>query len=453
MTINAGDMIAALKSRWLLLAGICGVVFLLVAVCAMIQPRTYLATSSLLLDLSQTDPTDNNQQQQARIDTDSVIATQTDVIRSAKVTNAIAREVGFVAATPADLPPDARLQQAAARVRSGLTVTTGRQSNVLQLQFLDPDPATAARVANLAAAIYMREQVELRASPARGSAKWFDSRTADVRQRYEIAQKRLSDFQRANGIIGVDRMDLEGEKIKNLSVQLVQAQADAATAQSKSGSAQVSEVASSVVVQSLEEEVAKASAHVSELAKTLGPNHPQMTAALALQRELEKKLASARNTQAQSMTANSIAASRREADLKSRMTQQEGRMIRMSSVQDQLMVLQRDVDATRQTYDTVRQRFNEAALKSQISQPNAGLLDEASVPLFPARPNIPLWLVAGLALGLVMGIAVVVIAEILKPRVRSAIGLERATEVDVIADLSPIHRSRTSWFANRQEAA
>jgi succinoglycan biosynthesis transport protein ExoP len=453
MTINAGDMIAALKARWLLLATVCGVVFLAVAVVAMIQPRTYLATSSLLLDLSQTDPTDNNQQQQARIDTDSVIATQTDVIRSAKVTNAIAREVGFVAATPADLSPEARLQQAAARVRAGLSVTTGRQSNVLQLQFLDADPATAARVANLAAKIYMREQVELRASPARGSAQWFDSRTADVRQRYEVAQKRLSDFQRANGIIGVDRMDLEGEKIKNLSVQLVQAQADAAAAQSKSGSAKVSEVASSVVVQSLEEEVAKASAHVSELAKTLGPNHPQMTAALALQRELETKLDSARNTQAQSMTANSVAASRREADLKSRMTQQEGRMIRMSSVQDQLMILQRDVDATRQTYDTVRQRFNEAALKSQISQPNAGLLDEASVPLLPARPNIPLWLVAGLALGLMMGVAVVVIAEILKPRVRSATGLERATEVDVIADLSPVHRSRASWFAHRQEAA
>jgi uncharacterized protein involved in exopolysaccharide biosynthesis len=454
MTVNAGDMIAALKARWKLLAAVCGAVFLLVAAVAMIQPRSYLATSSLLLDLSQTDPTDSNtQQQQARIDTDSIIATQTDVIRSAKVTNAIARESGFVDATPADLPPEARLQQAAVRVQKGLIITTGRQSNVLQLQFLDPDPATAARVANLAAQIYMREQVELRASPARGSAKWFDSRTADVRRRYEVAQKRLSDFQRANGIIGVDRMDLEGEKIKNLSVQLVQAQADAAAARSKSGSSSVSEVASAVVVQSLEEEVAKASAHVSELAKTLGPNHPQMTAALALQRELEGKLASARATQAQSMTANSVAASRREGDLKARMSEQEGRMIRMSTVQDQLMVLQRDVDATRQTYDTVRQRFNEAALKSQISQPNANLLDEASVPLLPARPNVLLWLIAGLALGMVAGVAVVVIAEILKPRVRSAAGLEKATEVDVIADLSPARRPRIQWFPIRQEAA
>lgn len=127
-------------------------------------------------------------------------------------------------------------------------------------------------------------------------------------------------------------------------------------------------------------------------------------------------------------------------------------MIRMSDVQDQLMVMQRDVDAARQTYDTVRQRFNEAALKSQISQPNASLLDEAAVPLFPAKPNLMLWLMAGVALGLVGGITAVVLAEIMRPRVRSAAGVVRATEVEVITELLPVPH-RTGWFFKHQEAA
>lgn len=127
-------------------------------------------------------------------------------------------------------------------------------------------------------------------------------------------------------------------------------------------------------------------------------------------------------------------------------------MIRMSDVQDQLMVMQRDVDAARQTYDTVRQRFNEAALKSQISQPNASLLDEAAVPLFPAKPNLMLWLMAGVALGLVGGITAVVLAEIMRPRVRSAAGVVRATEVEVITELLPVPH-RNGWFFKHQEAA
>jgi polysaccharide biosynthesis transport protein len=452
MTMNPMDLLTAVRARWRTAAMLGGAMFLIIAIIAFLQPRQYAATSSLLLDLSQTDPTDSNAQQGARVEVDSILGTQTDVIKSAKVINAVTRESGFVDALPEDIPADARLQQAADRVRAGLTVTTGRQSNVLQLQYMDADPQVAAKVANLVAQIYMREQVELRALPARGSAKWFDEQTQEVRRRYEMAQKRLSDFQRAHDIIGINRMDLEAEKLKNMSYQLTQAQAEAAAARSKAGAGAVSDIESSLIVQNLQEQVATQSAKVSELAKTLGPNHPTMAAANAQLSELQSKLASARASQAGAVTANSIAASRREGDLKSHMSGQEDRMIRMSDVQDQLMVMQRDVDAARQTYDTVRQRFNEAALKSQISQPNASLLDEAAVPLLPAKPNLMLWLVAGMALGLVGGVAAVVIAEILNPRVRSAAGVARATEVEVITELMPVPVGR-GWFFKQQEAA
>jgi succinoglycan biosynthesis transport protein ExoP len=453
MTIKPADLVEALKARWLLVAAIAGALFALVAGLALMQPRQYQASASLLLDLSQTDPTDSSQQQQARVETDSVIATQVDLIKSGKVTDAVAKAAGFVEATPADLPPAARLQQAAARVRAGLTVTTGRQSNVLQIQYMDADPAVAARVANLTAQIYMREQVALRASTAQGSAQWFEARTADVRRRYEVAQKKLSDFQRAHDIIGMNRMDLEAEKLKNLSAHLVQAQADAAAAHSKSGSSAVPEVATSLVVQNIEEAVATQAGKVAQLAKSLGPNHPQMIAAKAELGELQGSLRAARSNQASSMTANSSAATSREAELRGEMAAQEDRMIRMSGVQDQLMVMQRDVEAARQTYDTVRQRFNEAALKSQISQPNATSLDQATVPLFPATPNLPLWFVGGIALGLLAGVAAVVLGEILRPRVRTVNGLAAATEVEVIADLSPKSRAVDGLFVPRQEAA
>jgi uncharacterized protein involved in exopolysaccharide biosynthesis len=350
------------------------------------------------------------------------------------------------------MPADARLQSAASLVAKNMTITTGRQSNVLQIQYLDPDPQVAAKVANLIATTYMREQVELRASPARGSAKWFDDQTQEVRRRYEMAQKRLSDFQRAHDIIGLNRMDLEAEKLKNMSYQLTQAQAEAAAARGKAGAGAVSDIEGSLIVQNLQEQVATQSAKVSELSKTLGPNHPSMTAANALLSELQSKLAAARASQAGAVSANSVAANRREGDLKSNLAGQEDRMIRMSEVQDQLMVLQRDVDAARQTYDTVRQRFNEATLKSQISQPNASPLDEASVPLLPAKPNLMLWLIAGVALGLVGGVAAAIVAEILKPRVRSAAGVARATEVEVITELMPAP-GRGGWFFKQQEAA
>jgi uncharacterized protein involved in exopolysaccharide biosynthesis len=452
MMMNPIDLLTALKARWRTAALIGGILFLIVAIMAFLQPRQYMGTASLLLDLSQTDPTDTNAAQ-VKPDTDAILGTQTDIIRSGKVMNAVAKEAGFVNAMPTDMPADARVQAAASMVAKNMTITTGRQSNVLQIQYMDADPQVAAKVANLIAKTYMREQVELRASPARGSAKWFDEQTEEVRRRYELAQKKLSDFQRAHDIIGINRMDLEAEKLKNMSYQLTQAQAEAAAARGKASAGSVSDIEGSLIVQNLQEQVAGQSAKVSELQKTLGPNHPTMAAAVAQLSELQSKLAAARSSQAGAVNANSVAANRREGDLKSNMAGQEDRMIRMSDVQDQLMVMQRDVDAARQTYDTVRQRFNEAVLKSQISQPNASPLDEATVPLLPAKPNIMLWLVGGVALGLIGGIAAVILMEIIHPRVRSAAGVARATEVEVITELMPVPLRGQAKFFKQQEAA
>ena len=107
MTMNPIDLLSAVQARWRTAALLGGALFLIIAILAFIQPRQYAATSSLLLDLSQTDPTDANNQPGARVEVDSILGTQTDVIRSAKVINAVAKEAGFVDALPKDIPLDA----------------------------------------------------------------------------------------------------------------------------------------------------------------------------------------------------------------------------------------------------------------------------------------------------------------------------------------------------------
>lgn len=113
MIMNPIDLLSAVRARWRMAAVIGGILFLIIAIAAFSQPRQYMGTASLLLDLSQTDPTDTNAAQGAKPDTDAILGTQTDIIRSGKVMNAVAKAAGFVDAQPADMPADARLQSAA----------------------------------------------------------------------------------------------------------------------------------------------------------------------------------------------------------------------------------------------------------------------------------------------------------------------------------------------------
>lgn len=439
MTFNMIDLLHSLRSRLRLIVGIAATIFVLVAVAAFIQPRQYLATSSLLIDLLQTDQTDDKGQQSTAV-IDSIIGTQVSVLKSDLVLTDVALRSGLVS-NPKDL---AEVGEVSAKIAKNLNVHTDRQSNVISIEYLDKDADRAAKIANLFSEVFLAKQVQLRAAPARGNAVWYDARTAEVRHRYEVAQQRLTAFQRQQGIIGVDRMDLEGERLKSLSTELVTAQAEAAAARAKTGSSAMPEVSSALSVQGIEQQVATQAAHVAELAKTLGPNHPEMRAARAQLATLSSQLGAARSTQTSSLSAASSAAARREATLRSQLAEQQARMIRMSGVQDQLMVLQRDVDAARATYDTVRQRFNEAALQSEISRANASVLDRATAPLLPAKPNIILWLLGGIFLGVFTGIAVALAMELLGPRVRSATGLASAADIEVLADLTP-----TTWRAGQ----
>ena len=123
MTMNPLDLAAAVKARWRVAAMIGGALFLLIAVAAFMQSRQYMATTSLMLDLSQTDPTDTTQNQ-GRVEVDSILGTQTDIIRSAKVINAVAKEAGFIDALPAVLDAvdrsvsQARVELAAAEAQT-----------------------------------------------------------------------------------------------------------------------------------------------------------------------------------------------------------------------------------------------------------------------------------------------------------------------------------------------
>lgn len=443
MTLNLGDLWHALRSRQRLIATIAATVFALIAILTFIQPRQYAATSSLLIDLTQTDQNDNTTPQSTSV-IDSIVGTQISVVKSALVLDEVVRRSGLVDKTS----DPAEVQRAEDRLAKRVQVEADRQSNVIRITYLDKSAERAARVANLFADVFIQKQVELRVAPARSNEQWFDARTAEVRRRYEAAQRRLTDFQRAHGVIGIDRMDLEADNMKNLSTELVAAEAAAAQAHSKAGSTAQPEVSGALSVQGIEQQVAQQAAHVAELGKTLGPNHPDMKAAEAQLATLRQQLGAARGTQASSLSGASSAASKREADIHARLAAQQEQMIRLSGVQDQLMVLQRDVDAAKLTYDTVRQRFNDAALKSEVQHANTSVLDHADVPILPAKPNVILWLFAGILLGLFAGIGTALALELTAPRVRSATGLAKATDIEVLADFT----TPTNWHGGRLAA-
>jgi uncharacterized protein involved in exopolysaccharide biosynthesis len=283
----------------------------------------------------------------------------------------------------------------------------------------------------------VQTQLQLRIDPARVYSQWFESQIGDARRRLEGAQARLTSFQQARGLIGAGRFDIEQAQLSALSQQLTSAQADAAQARARAGSnvGRSSSAQQSGVTQGLDGQIAGKSAELQQLRQTLGSRHPLVVSAQAELSELNARRGQAVSTAIAAIQTDSAAANARLGTLESLVAAQRERVLRLSGVQDQMSVLQRDVDSARAAYDAVTNRLNEVRLQSEIPMTNVSMLDRATTPTLPSSPNVSMRLLLGLLTGLLLGTGLAFALEWFYPHVRSSGGLEAYTGVPVLADL------------------
>ncbi|KQN82343.1 hypothetical protein ASE90_11805 [Sphingomonas sp. Leaf67] len=456
--MNVWDYLESLKSRWRLVALVALACIVAVAIWTWQSPRTYTASSTLLFDLQQSDPVaGGNGASKASA---SVLGTQVDIIRSGVVAQRVAEKLGY------DKDPDLiRRYRESGEQRIGLRewigrrlvapleVVTTRTTNVLSLNYKSADPEKAAQLATAFAEAYVQTQLQLRIDPARVYSQWFRSQINEARDRLEQAQRRLSGFQQARGLVGAGRFDIEQAQLSELSQQMTTAQAETAQSRARANTSvgSSSSAQQSAVVQGLDGQIATKSAELQQLRQSLGPNHPMVVAAQAQIAELRARRGQAVGTVVDAVRTDSAAASAREANLRGLVAAQRERVLRLASAQDEMAVLQRDVDSSRAAYDAVTARLNEVRLQSEIPQTNVSVLDRATAPTLPSSPDVGLRVLLGIVGGIFAGVILALFLEWRRPRVRTIDGFERATGLPVLVDLS--RGSVNVGFAGKEASA
>lgn len=421
----------------------------------LLQPKLYTATTSVLVDVRSPDPV-------ATMMMPATLSTQVDIINSERVSRKVVRTLGL------DASPVVREQWIASTkgqgsqetwlaelLLKGLRVIPSRDSNIVSIAYTGSDPAFTAAVANGFAQAYIDVTIELKVDPARQYARWFGEQGKSLRDALEKSQSELSAFQQSKGIVTSDeRLDTESSKLNELSSQLLVVQAQTSDARSKqksgiSGDA-IPEVVGNSVVAGLRSDIARQEAKLQETAVNLGKNHPQYQRMQSEVAALKQKL----ETETQLVTSG-FAVSRtigtdKESELKSAIAAQKKKLLEIRSERDQLAVLQRDVDAAKNAYDTVTKRYTETSLASQVTQANVSVLSAALVPLVPSSPK-PIEKALGVAIGLgiLLGLGAAFGLEMLNRRIRSVEDLATVLPLPVLGVITRNRGPRRFVFWRR----
>lgn len=434
-----------LRARWLAVVGTLLLVVSSVVALGLILPPKFKATAALLIDAKAPDPILGALMPGQM--TAAYMATQLDIIQSERV----ARRV--VTMLKIDQNPTARQQWLeetegkgsiesyyATLLADKLDVKPSKESNVINISYKSSEPQFAAAIANAFAQAYIDTNIELKADPAKQYAGWFDARTKGLRDQLEVAQGKISAYQREKGIVNVDeRLDMENARLQELSSQLVAIQAlrtESKSRQAQAGNTDIlPEVLQSGLVQGLKSDVARQEAKLKDLSSQYGPNHPQVLRAVAEGQALRAKLESESKRVAGGVGTNARVNIQREVEIRGALDAQKKKVLEIKKQRDELSVLQREVENAQKAYDLTAQRLVQTSLESQTQQTNVVVLNPADEPIEPSFPKWPLNIAIALSVGLMLGVGLALLLELLNRRVRSPEDIAEALGLPVVGFL------------------
>jgi chain length determinant protein EpsF len=413
-------------------------------VVSLLIPKQYTASTAIVLDVKSPDQVTGLVLQGMMAP--GYMATQIDIINSDRVAGAVVKLLKLDTNTTVqqqwrdDTQGRGDLKSWLANLlQKKLDVKPSRESNVININYTGNDPEFAATVANAFAQAYIDVNLDLRLAPARQYAAFFDEQTKAARERLELAQRALSEYQQKNGITSADeRLDYENTKLSETSSQLTGIQGQTTDSQSKRGARgdTVAEVIQSPLINNLKADIARMEAKLTESSINLGKNHPQTQrseselATLKAQLEAEtRKINSSIDTTYQ---VNKL----REQQLRGALASQKERVLLLNRQRDELNVLRRDIDSAQRAFEQVSQRASQSTMESQTNLTNISVLNAASPPVDPSKPKLLLNVLVSIFMGVLLGIGLALVLELLNRRVRSGEDLIEALQMPLLANIN-----------------
>lgn len=325
-------------------------------------------------------------------------------------------------------------------------------NDAFSIDYTHHDPQKAQQVANRLATLFIEESSQAREAQAVGATEFLDSQMQDARKELEAKELAIRKYKEA-------RMGrLPEQTTANLAtLQRLQLEDQTLAENLRAARARVRELESGQEVPRLpaegrpaaldpSAELAQLKAQLVSLRARYTDEHPDVKSLRDRISRLERQVAEAApGTGAADLRKADIAQARRELEeLESKKTQLEGRMFMFQNrvedtprTEQELATLTRDYQKLNENYLELLKKKMDAQMAQRLEKRWKGeqfrVLDPAYLPEKPIFPKRSMFLILGLSIGLVLGLATAIGLEAFHSGVRSQRQLEASLPYPVLA--------------------
>lgn len=316
------------------------------------------------------------------------------------------------------------------RFLSRLVVTPVRNSRLVDLKYRLPDASLATSVVNALAKSYIAQNLEYKFMASQEASGWLGERLAEQRKEVEKAELALQRYREQTDAIAMeDTQNIVVQKLTDINAAVTRAKTERIQKEALFRQLQASQsnaatldtfpaILTNSFIQQQKSDLSTLQAQEAQLSEKLGDKHPEILklkgAIIQSQRKLDGEIAKV----VQSVRSEYLAALAQENSLSSALNQQKGEALAMNKKAIDYGVLQRDVDSTKQIYDSLMQRTKETGVSGELKTSNIRVVDAAEQPRSPVTPRTQRNMLLAFVGGLFLACALVFFFEYLDSRIK-----------------------------------
>jgi capsular exopolysaccharide synthesis family protein len=308
-----------------------------------------------------------------------------------------------------------------------------------------PNPQEATRWANTLAEAYLEQTLESKIETTRNVYSWLQERLSEAESNVESSEQSLYDYTKEQGLfvpkdgpsistetLGKLNQEATDAKTKRIELESILAQVEKVR-QARESLDSLPQIASDPLVQRLNMSKADLEVELVQLKNRYKEGHPKVKQVLTQIDQIQEAIDAQSEKIVDGMLADYQQLRRRERELLASINSERKEGIEESRKAVQLEMLQREAVSNKSLYEAILQKIKETDIAGSLRENNVSIVEKASVPSVPVRPQPVKNLAVALVLGLISGCAFVFLRDYLDNTLKEQEDVEKFLKSDCLA--------------------
>ncbi|MBL4901142.1 MAG: GumC family protein [Desulfocapsa sp.] len=323
------------------------------------------------------------------------------------------------------------LDQLVSDIQKKITIKNIPDTRLLDIKVMEGEPEMAARIANLLAKKYIEFDLENRLTSANDNLEWLNKEVYSMKKRLEDDEKKFFEYKQLNKVFSLSgKQKVIDQKIAELNNeymltrnrrQELDAKLSEINKQYKNSSdiAHIRSILNNIAIDDIYANLTNLELEQSRLAKVFKSKHPKVQQISSEITKVQLKLKSELSKEIKNLNVLQMVLRERETKMLTNIEELEQDGLDASGKEFNFTILQRNMDTSQHLYDTLVAKMKESGVVTGSASSNIRIVEYASLPMHPVKPNKKKNILLSIILGLFGGIGIAFLMEYLDQSVRT----------------------------------